>query len=53
MIYLVQEVSFVKLAIKMWDHKFVSDLENEDSLRFHKAMGFQEANRIICFKKDI
>ncbi len=35
--------------------EFASDceLENDDSLRFHKAMGFEEANRIICFRKDI
>ena len=35
--------------------QFASDceLENEDSLRFHMAMGFEEANRIICFRKDI
>ena len=35
--------------------EFASDceLKNIDSLRFHMAMGFEEANRIICFKKDI
>ena len=35
--------------------EFASDceLENDDSLRFHMAMGFEEANRIICFRKDI
>lgn len=35
--------------------EFASDceLENDDSLRFHTAMGFEEANRIICFRKDI
>ena len=33
--------------------EFASDceLENEESLRFHIAMGFEEANRIICFTK--
>lgn len=35
--------------------EFASDceLENEESLRFHMAMQFEEANRVICFRKDI
>ena len=35
--------------------EFASDCElvNEDSLKFHMALGFEEANRIICFRKDI
>lgn len=35
--------------------EFASDceLDNADSLQFHIAMGFEETNRIICFKKDI
>lgn len=35
--------------------EFASDceLENADSLRFHIAMGFEEANRIICFRKEL
>ncbi len=35
--------------------EFASDCElgNEDSLKFHLAMGFEEANRIICFRKGI
>lgn len=35
--------------------EFASDCElvNEDSLRFHLKMGFEEANRIICFTKRI
>lgn len=35
--------------------EFASDCElhNVDSLKFHLAMGFEEANRIICFRKDI
>ena len=35
--------------------EFASDCEltNLDSLAFHLAIGFREANRIICFKKDI
>ena len=28
-------------------------LVNEDSLRFHLALGFEEANRIICFRKGL
>lgn len=35
--------------------EFASDceLDNADSLKFHMALGFEEANRIICFKKDL
>lgn len=34
-------------------HEFASDCEidNVSSFRFHKAMNFTEANRIICFTK--
>lgn len=35
--------------------EFASDceLDNADSLRFHLALGFAEANRIICFAKTL
>ena len=35
--------------------EFASDceLDNADSLKFHEAMGFEETNRIICFKKSL
>ena len=35
--------------------EFASDceLDNEASLHFHIALGFEEANRIICFRKNI
>lgn len=35
--------------------EFASDceLDNENSLRFHMSLGFEEANRIICFRKDL
>lgn len=35
--------------------EFASDCElnNTDSLGFHIATGFEEANRIICFRKDL
>lgn len=35
--------------------EFASDCElvNEESLHFHMALGFEEVNRIICFKKEI
>ena len=35
--------------------EFASDceLDNEESLHFHIAMGFVEAGRIICFKKEL
>lgn len=29
------------------------ELENDESLNFHKSMGFEEANRIICFRKKL
>ena len=48
------------LTCEMWAKnmgctEFASDceLDNIGSLNFHKAMGFDEANRIICFKKRI
>lgn len=33
--------------------EFASDceLDNKNSLNFHMAMGFEEVNRIICFRK--
>ena len=35
--------------------EFASDcgLENEASLKFHLEAGFKEANRIICFTKEL
>lgn len=35
--------------------EFASDceLDNTDSFRFHMALGFEEANRIICFRKAL
>ena len=35
--------------------EFASDceLDNVDSLKFHLAMGFEETNRVICFKKEL
>ena len=29
------------------------ELTNELSIKFHKGIGFQEVNRVVCFKKDI
>ena len=42
-------------AKKKGCREFASDCElvNEDSLRFHLAMGFEEANRIICFTRKL
>ena len=47
-------------ACQSWAKKqgcteFASDceLENEESLEFHLKMGFEEANRIICFTKKL
>ena len=44
-----------KWAKDMGCSEFASDCElsNTGSLKFHKAMGFDEVNRIICFKKNI
>ena len=35
--------------------EFASDceLDNDESMRFHMAMGFAEANRVICFRKEL
>ena len=35
--------------------EFASDCEmnNAESLKFHLSIGFKEANRIICFKKNL
>ena len=35
--------------------EFASDceLDNADSFRFHISLGFKEANRIICFRKEL
>lgn len=48
------------LACEIWAKdmgcsEFASDceLDNIESLKFHIAIGFDEANRIICFKKNI
>ena len=47
-------------ACEMWAKEngcseFASDceLDNTASFKFHMAMGFEEANRIICFKKKL
>ncbi len=48
-------VACEKWAKNMGCSEFASDceLDNIGSLKFHLAMGFDEANRIICFKKSI
>jgi len=35
--------------------EFASDCEltNTESLKFHLGLGFEEANRVICFKKKL
>jgi len=42
-------------AKKKGCHEFASDceLENDESLAMHLKLGFSEANRIICFKKEL
>lgn len=42
-------------AKEMGCTEFASDCElnNEESLQFHLRMGFEEANRIICFTKKL
>lgn len=48
------------IACEVWAKEqgcceFASDCEltNEDSLRFHLNLGFEETNRIICFTKTL
>ena len=42
-------------AREMGCREFASDceLDNRESLHFHLSAGFQEANRIICFVKEL
>ncbi len=42
-------------AVRMGCREFASDCEltNAGSLAFHLALGFEEANRIICFTKKL
>lgn len=44
-----------KWAVEMGCTEFASDceLDNLGSLKFHLKMGFEEANRIICFTKKL
>lgn len=44
-----------KWAKGMGCSEFASDCElnNIESLKFHLKLGFEEANRIICFKKNL
>lgn len=42
-----------KLAICLWDSHTIEELTNDTSLRFHRSVGFKEANRIICFTKKL
>lgn len=44
-----------KWARDMGCTEFASDceLDNVGSLKFHVAMGFEEVNRIICFRKEL
>lgn len=44
-----------KFAKEQGCTEFASDceLDNEESLQFHIKMGFEEANRIICFTKRL
>ena len=44
-----------KWAKEMGCSEFASDCEftNEGSLKFHLSMGFDEVNRVICFRKEI
>ena len=51
---------YLVLNCEYWAHEhgcteFASDCEltNEDSRKFHEAIGFSEVNRIICFAKKI
>lgn len=58
-----ESLILAEMAVQMWDSHGVDELETEfasdcelnnlDSFKFHKAMGFDEANRIISFRKRI
>ena len=42
-------------ALEKGCQEFASDceLENQTSLKFHMSVGFEEANRVICFTKKL
>lgn len=42
-------------ARKQGCHEFASDceLDNQESYKFHMNVGFEEANRVICFTKQL
>lgn len=65
-IYVKEEYRLKKIASKLVEHCqnwarekgcswFASDceLENNTSFQFHKKIGFQEVNRIICFTQRL
>ena len=49
------ELMFAKLAKEKGCSEFASDceLDNTNSFNFHMAMDFEEANRVICFRKEL
>ena len=44
-----------KWAKEQGCREFASDceLDNTDSFKFHMALGFEEAGRVICFRKEL
>lgn len=44
---------FVKEELRKQEFASDCEIENETSLAMHLKLGFDEANRIICFKKDL
>ena len=42
-------------ALEQGCTEFASDceLDNTESLKFHMSLGFEEANRVICFTKSL
>lgn len=57
---LTAEFAALLAACEQWAREkgcqeFASDceLDNRESLRFHLALGFAEANRIVCFRKAL
>lgn len=36
-----------------WEFASDCELKNTNSFNFHIAMGFEEANRVICFRKEL
>lgn len=51
---MIEQISrSVEVIFPLALHNASCEIDNADSFRFHKAMNFTEANRIICFTKTL